>query len=133
VLHLFGGGDLLSVVEKAARADRAGSERSVLYRPGPKQARCRREFADQPGVRVVPHRPAQGTRSRAEDPVRVRLRRLDALSRGLGKELVLWQECDDPLLRVERIEYLDGIQRAYSGVEGARVVLAKAWRRLRGE
>jgi hypothetical protein len=62
----------------------------------------------------------------------LRLRRLDQLSRGLAKELVLWQKCHDPLLRQERLDYLGGIQAAYSGIEAARVIMAKAYRRLSG-
>jgi hypothetical protein len=46
---------------------------------------------------------------------------------------VLWNKCADPLLRQERLDYLAGIQAAYSGVEAARVIMAKAYRRLRGE
>jgi hypothetical protein len=42
----------------------------------------------------------------------------------LAKAVVLWNECNDPLLYLER--------RASAGVEGARVVLAKARQRLEG-
>jgi hypothetical protein len=59
-----------------------------------------------------------------------RVRRLDALGRGLAKEVVLWKEANDPLLYAERKRYLDAIQDALAGVEGARVVLARALRRL---
>jgi hypothetical protein len=31
-----------------------------------------------------------------------RVRRPDELSRGLAKEVVLWKECSDPLLYLER-------------------------------
>ena len=58
--------------------------------------------------------------------------RLDMLSRGLAKELVRWRKCDDPLLYLERKELLAALEQAYSGIEGARVALAKACRRLRG-
>ena len=62
-----------------------------------------------------------------------RVRRLDELSRGLAKEGVLWKECDDPLLYLERRTYLGAIQDALAGVEQARVVLAKARQRLERE
>jgi hypothetical protein len=52
-----------------------------------------------------------------------RVERLDQLSRGLAKEVVLWRECADPLLYLERKAYLTAIQDALSGVEGARVTL----------
>ena len=53
------------------------------------------------------------------------VRRLDELSRGLAKEVVLWKECNDPLLYLERRAYLGAIRDALAGVEEARVVLAK--------
>ena len=59
--------------------------------------------------------------------------RLDLLSRGLAKELVRWRKCDDPLLYLERKELLAALGQMCSGVEGARVALARACRRLRGE
>ena len=43
-----------------------------------------------------------------------------------------WRKCDDPLLYLERKELLAALDRALSGIEGARVVMAKACRRLRG-
>jgi hypothetical protein len=58
--------------------------------------------------------------------------RLDLLSRGLAKELVRWRTCDDPLLYLQRKELLAALDRALSGIEGARVVMAKACRRLCG-
>jgi hypothetical protein len=62
-----------------------------------------------------------------------RVRRLDELARGLAKEVVLWRKGDDPLLYLERKAYLDAVQDALAGVEGARVVLARARQRLEGE
>jgi hypothetical protein len=59
-----------------------------------------------------------------------RVRRLDQLSRGLAKEVVLWKECNDPLLYLERRAYLGAIRNALAGVEEARVALAKARQRL---
>lgn len=59
-----------------------------------------------------------------------RVRRLDQLSRGLSREVVIWKAGDDPLLYVERRAYLNAIQDALAGVEAARVTLAKARERL---
>jgi hypothetical protein len=52
--------------------------------------------------------------------------RLDQLSRGLAKEEILIRQCNDPLLDLERKAYLTAIQDPLSGVEAARVTLAKA-------
>ena len=62
-----------------------------------------------------------------------RVRRLDELARGLAKEVVIWKACNDPLLYLERRAYLGAIQDALAGIESARVVLAKARRRLEQE
>lgn len=59
-----------------------------------------------------------------------RLRRLEELSRGLAKEVALWKGGNDPLLYLERREYLNAIQDALAGVEAARVVLARAVQRI---
>jgi hypothetical protein len=59
-----------------------------------------------------------------------RVRRLDELARGLAKEVALWKDCNDPLLYLERKAYLAGIQDALSGVETARVALARARQRM---
>jgi hypothetical protein len=55
------------------------------------------------------------------------------LSRKLAKVVVLWKACNDPLLYLERHRYLGAIRDALAGVEEARVVLAKARRRLERE
>jgi hypothetical protein len=47
-----------------------------------------------------------------------RVQRLDQLSRGLAKEVLLWKECNDPLLYRERQDYLAAIRAALSGVYG---------------
>jgi hypothetical protein len=60
-----------------------------------------------------------------------RVRRLDELTRGLAKEVVLWKENDDPLLFVERRAYLKAIGDALAGVESARVILAQARQRIK--
>jgi hypothetical protein len=59
-----------------------------------------------------------------------RIGRLEELARGFAKEVLLWKECDDPLLYLERKAYLGAIQDALAGVETARVVLAKVRQRL---
>ncbi len=64
------------------------------------------------------------------EQIAARVERLDELSRGLGKELVLLGKADDPLLYVERKGYLDAPGRVLSGVEEARVVLARVRQRL---
>ena len=53
--------------------------------------------------------------------------------RGLAKEVVLWKECNDPLLYLERRAYLGAIRDALADVEAARVVFAKARQRLERE
>jgi hypothetical protein len=62
--------------------------------------------------------------------IAARIRRLERLSIGLAKEISIWQECNDPLLYVERREFLMGMQDAHSGIEAARVALVKANQRL---
>jgi hypothetical protein len=59
-----------------------------------------------------------------------RIERLDRLSRGLAREVLRWKEGDDPLLYVERREYLSAIQDALAGVEAARVALVRVRQRL---
>ena len=46
---------------------------------------------------------------------------------------MLWKECNDLLLYLERRAYLGAIRDALAGVEAARVVLAKARQRLERE
>jgi hypothetical protein len=65
--------------------------------------------------------------------IAARVRRLDDLGRGLAKEIVQVREADDPLLYVERKAYLVALGRVLAGVEGARIVLARARQRLEGE
>jgi len=59
-----------------------------------------------------------------------RERRLDQLSRGIALEISVVAKADDPLLYLERQAYLAGLREMLGGVEGARVVLAKARQRL---
>ncbi len=69
----------------------------------------------------------------ALEQIAARVKRLDELARGLGKELVQVRQADDPLLYVERKGYRGALGRMLSGVEEARVVLARARQRLEGE
>jgi hypothetical protein len=62
--------------------------------------------------------------------ITARARRLERLSIGLAKEIWIWQHCNDPLLYVERREFLNAIRDAHRGIESARVALAKAKQRL---
>jgi hypothetical protein len=58
------------------------------------------------------------------------VRRLEQLTRGLAKEVVLWKKCDDPLLFLERKTYLEAMQNGLANLDDARVVLAQARQRL---
>jgi hypothetical protein len=62
--------------------------------------------------------------------IAARIRRLDALFVGLGREVALIAKGDDPLLYLERQAYLRGLHCAASGLENARVILAKARQRI---
>lgn len=62
-----------------------------------------------------------------------RVRRLEELSRGLSRELMIWQQGGDPLLYLERRSYVGAIQDALSALEQARVVLARAGQRAAAE
>jgi hypothetical protein len=63
--------------------------------------------------------------------LQARVKRLEELSRGLSREVLLWKEGNDPLLYAERRAYLSAIQNALSGIEDARVVLSRARLRLK--
>jgi hypothetical protein len=65
--------------------------------------------------------------------LKARVARLEDLSRGLAKEGVLQRGVQDVLLYRERKEYLAALRDAMGGVEAARVVLARAVRRLGGD
>jgi hypothetical protein len=62
--------------------------------------------------------------------LQARITRLDRLSRGHAKEIVLMKAANDPLLYLERKTYLHALHDALAGVEGARVALARARQRL---
>ena len=57
--------------------------------------------------------------------LRARLQRFAKLAEGLAKEVTLWKGCAAPVLYVHRLEYIEGVQDAVSGLEKARVSLAK--------
>jgi hypothetical protein len=57
--------------------------------------------------------------------LRARMQRLVKLAEGLAKEASLWKNCNAPVLYVHRLEYMEGIQDAVSGLDKARVALAK--------
>ena len=59
-----------------------------------------------------------------------RIRRLERLFIGLSKEQALIRQGDDPLLYLERQDYLQALQGAIAGLESARVVPARARQRL---
>jgi hypothetical protein len=61
-----------------------------------------------------------------------RCRRLDSLCIGLIRECAVIGEGNDPLLYLERRVYLAAVRAAVSGLESARVVLAKARQRIEG-
>jgi hypothetical protein len=60
-----------------------------------------------------------------EADMRARIRRLEKLSAGLATEAALWKKCNAPVLFVDRQVYIDGILDAVSGLEKARVAMAK--------
>ncbi len=60
-----------------------------------------------------------------------RIDRLAELSRSLGVEASIIKRGLDPLLYLERKEYLDGLAAAVAGLEKARVALATARQRAK--
>jgi len=52
---------------------------------------------------------------------------------GLFKELVLWKDFNAPVLFVDRQEYIEGILDSVSGLEKARIALAKMIRQEEGK
>ncbi len=58
--------------------------------------------------------------------IAARVQRLDQLFRGLAKEIQFILKADHPLLWHEWRAYLDAMLDARSGIEAARVALAKA-------
>jgi hypothetical protein len=64
--------------------------------------------------------------------IAARCHRLEALFIGLMRECQVMGAGDDPLLYLERRAYLSALQQACSGLENARVTLARARQRLEG-
>jgi hypothetical protein len=64
----------------------------------------------QPLARAQPH--GQNTFSSIDLTRQKRLARLERLSIGPAKEISVWQECNDPLLYVERRTFLEGMRAA---------------------
>ena len=65
--------------------------------------------------------------------LQARVRRLEQLTVGLAKEVSLFRAAGDPMLRLERLAYLEGIQDALAGADKARVALACALMRMRDD
>jgi hypothetical protein len=64
--------------------------------------------------------------------IKGRVARLEQLALGLAREASLQHGAVDLLLYRERKQYLAAVRDALSGVEAARVVLARAVRRMDG-
>jgi hypothetical protein len=64
--------------------------------------------------------------------IRRRVKRLERLAMGLSRELTIMSGDAVPLLYRERKQYLAGVRQVLDGVEGARVILARAAQRLEG-
>jgi hypothetical protein len=62
--------------------------------------------------------------------IQARVVRLDELTRALRKEILIMAAGEDPLLYLERREYLTAMRWAADGLDEARVVLAGAVMRL---
>ncbi len=65
--------------------------------------------------------------------VKARVVRLDELTQALRKEILINAAGEDPLLYLERREYLTAMRWAADGLDEARVVLARAAIRLDNE
>jgi hypothetical protein len=64
------------------------------------------------------------------DHLASRIRRLESLGLAFAKEQLIIARGDDPLLYLERQAYLAALRAAASGLETARVALARARQRL---
>jgi hypothetical protein len=62
--------------------------------------------------------------------IAARIKRLDALFFGLHKEIAAIAKGDDPMLYLERQAYLRALWSTTAALENARVVLARARRRI---
>jgi hypothetical protein len=59
-----------------------------------------------------------------------RIERLNTLTGSLSRELLIIRQGNDPLLYRDRRDYMKALGEAISGLETARIVLAKAKHRL---
>jgi hypothetical protein len=62
-----------------------------------------------------------------------RVKRLETLSAHLNREQSMIQSTSNPLLYVERRDYLAALRRGIQAIEAARAVLVKAKQRLESE
>jgi hypothetical protein len=62
-----------------------------------------------------------------------RIGRLDRLAQVLAREVSFGREGDDPLRYLEEKTYVNALLDALAGVQGARIALASARRRLENE
>lgn len=62
-----------------------------------------------------------------------RIRRYERLTLDLMAEDFDWRSCDAPVLRAERVAFRAALRQALAGSESARVVLARAARRIAEE
>jgi len=62
--------------------------------------------------------------------LRARIRRLEELSLGLGRDEELFRGCGCPILADEREKYREGLRQAIAGVETARLALVLACQRI---
>jgi hypothetical protein len=61
-----------------------------------------------------------------------RIRRIEKLVCGFGREASLWRECSAPVLALDRLEYIAAIHRAITALEDARITLARMLREVEG-
>jgi hypothetical protein len=64
------------------------------------------------------------------DHVAARIKRLERLGLAFAREQLIIAQREDPLLYLERQDYLAALRAAVSGLETARMVLARARQRL---
>src|SRR4051794_19649857 len=98
----------------------------------PAEAPAPADLAPAPPAVVCCDRPGEGgMQLMTADDLAARVRRLDALARGLAKELAAVRANTlTVLLYRERRGYLEALGQALGGVEGARVTMARAVRSL---
>jgi hypothetical protein len=68
-----------------------------------------------------------------EQGIQARVERLERLSKGLAREVVVIRAADDPLLYLERQAYLAALRDGIAGLEDARVILARARQRMEAD